>query len=103
VCREGREIALFQLTRHQLCQSRPPHWATSSRDVGDIFVDAGLRPLRVTITAGNEVAWVENNRVHVAKTVLDRGRDAAYRRAALHGRADGSRDDEGRVVGLSPA
>jgi hypothetical protein len=40
------------------------------RAVGDIFVDAGLRPLRVTITAGNEVAWVANNRVHVAKTVL---------------------------------
>src|SRR5262249_4095481 len=41
------------------------------RAVGDIFVQAGLRPQRVTITAGNEeTAAVGFDRWNVAKTIL---------------------------------
>jgi len=40
------------------------------RAVGDIFTAAGMRPIRISITAGAEVAWVGSSRVHVAKTVL---------------------------------
>jgi hypothetical protein len=40
------------------------------RAVGDIFTAAGMRPIRISITAGAEVAWVGPSRVHVAKTVL---------------------------------
>jgi hypothetical protein len=40
------------------------------RPVADLFNDAGLDPIQVTITAGNEVTPQGNNRWHVAKTVL---------------------------------
>lgn len=45
------------------------------RAVGDIFESAGLRPMRITITAGAEVACVgysdgTPSRFHVAKTIL---------------------------------
>jgi hypothetical protein len=40
------------------------------RAVGDIFNDAGLRPIRLSITAGSELTWASNERVHVAKTIL---------------------------------
>ena len=45
------------------------------RAVGDIFESAGLRPMRITITAGAEVACVGYSdgipsRFHVAKTIL---------------------------------
>lgn len=41
------------------------------RAVGDIFEDAGMRPQRVTITAGNEAtAGHGRNRHHVAKGIL---------------------------------
>jgi len=39
------------------------------RAVGDVFVAAGLRPIRVSITAGNEVSCA-HGRWHVAKTAL---------------------------------
>lgn len=38
--------------------------------VADIFNAAGMRPIRLSITAGNEATWVGNDRVHVAKTIL---------------------------------
>src|SRR5262249_31783872 len=48
------------------------------RAVGDIFVQAGMRPNRVTITAGGEeTAAVGFNRWHVAKTILVSRLDAA--------------------------
>jgi hypothetical protein len=40
------------------------------RAVGDIFNDHGLKPTRVTITAGNEVSPQGGNRWNVAKSVL---------------------------------
>ena len=40
------------------------------RAVGDIFIDAGLKPKRVSITAGSEVSWAGPARVHVPKTIL---------------------------------
>jgi hypothetical protein len=40
------------------------------RAVGDIFTDAGLRPVRITITAGGEVSYAGPDRIHVAKTIL---------------------------------
>jgi hypothetical protein len=40
------------------------------RPVADLFDDAGLRPIRVSITAGSEVKGQGNRRWHVAKTVL---------------------------------
>jgi hypothetical protein len=40
------------------------------RAVGDIFEAAGLKPKRVSITAGSEVALAGRDRWHVAKTVL---------------------------------
>jgi hypothetical protein len=40
------------------------------RAVGDIFAEAGLRPKRVSITAGSEVTWAGSDRWHVAKTIL---------------------------------
>jgi hypothetical protein len=40
------------------------------RAVGDIFSEAGLRPIRVSITAGSEVSFAGRDRWHVAKTVL---------------------------------
>jgi hypothetical protein len=40
------------------------------RAVGDIFADAGMRPQRVSITAGSEATWAGRDRWHVAKSVL---------------------------------
>jgi hypothetical protein len=40
------------------------------RAVGDIFLDAGLKPKRVSITAGNEATCAGRDRWHVAKTIL---------------------------------
>src|SRR5262249_42490394 len=41
------------------------------RAVGDIFADAGLKPVRVSITAGNEATFAGRERSwHVAKTIL---------------------------------
>jgi hypothetical protein len=40
------------------------------RAVGDIFEQAGLKPKRVSITAGSEVTIAGRDRWHVAKTVL---------------------------------
>jgi hypothetical protein len=48
------------------------------RAVGDIFVQAGMRPQRVTITAGNEETAAHGfNRWSVAKTILISRLDAA--------------------------
>jgi hypothetical protein len=38
--------------------------------VTDLLVERGLKPLRVLITAGNEVTWPALDRVHVAKGIL---------------------------------
>jgi hypothetical protein len=46
------------------------------RAVGDIFDAAGLRPNRVTITAGAEATQQAGNRWHVAKGILISGLDA---------------------------
>jgi hypothetical protein len=40
------------------------------RAVGDIFDDAGLRPKRVSITAGNDASVAGRDRWNVAKTIL---------------------------------
>jgi hypothetical protein len=40
------------------------------RAVGDIFDQAGLAPVKISITAGAEVSWQGPARVHVAKTAL---------------------------------
>ena len=37
---------------------------------GDIFEHAGMKPVRITITSGNEVTHAGHDRWHVAKTVL---------------------------------
>jgi hypothetical protein len=42
------------------------------RAVGDIFDEAGLKPVRVSITAGAEVTCVGKDRWHVSKSVLRR-------------------------------
>lgn len=47
------------------------------RAVGDIFDQAGLRPERVTITAGLEVTQHDACSWHVAKSILISGLDAA--------------------------
>jgi hypothetical protein len=47
------------------------------RAVGDIFVEAGLKPKRITITAGNEATSGHGrDRYHVAKTILISNLDA---------------------------
>lgn len=51
--------------------------------VGDIFAEAGLRPIRVTITAGNEVTCVGLDRWHVSKTHLISGVDALLHTGTL--------------------
>jgi len=40
------------------------------RAVGDLFDDAGMRPTKVTITAGNEQTRIDDNRWHVPKGIL---------------------------------
>jgi hypothetical protein len=51
--------------------------------VGDIFADAGMKPLRVTITAGNETKWAGLDRWHVAKTILISNVDAMLHTGTL--------------------
>jgi hypothetical protein len=46
------------------------------RAVGDLFEHAGLKPIRVQITAGSAVEWQSSTRVHVAKTELISALDA---------------------------
>jgi len=46
------------------------------RAVGDIFVEAKLKPIRVSITAGNDVTPQRNNRWHVGKSILISNIDA---------------------------
>jgi hypothetical protein len=53
------------------------------RAVGDIFVQAGLKPRRVSITAGNEVTPAGLNRWHVAKGVLISNLDALLHKGVL--------------------
>lgn len=53
------------------------------RAVGDIFAAAGLRPKRVSITAGSEVTWAGANRWHVAKTILISTVDAMLHKGTL--------------------
>jgi hypothetical protein len=53
------------------------------RAVGDIFVAAGMKPKRVSITAGSEVTAVGGDRWHVAKTVLISTVDAMLHRGVL--------------------
>jgi hypothetical protein len=54
------------------------------RAVGDIFETAGLRPKRVTITAGMEATGGHGfNRYHVAKTILISQLDAALHTGRL--------------------
>jgi hypothetical protein len=45
--------------------------------VGDIFVDRGLRPIRITITGGTEATCVGQDRWNVSKTLLVSKLDAA--------------------------
>jgi hypothetical protein len=50
---------------------------------GDIFEHAGMKPVRITITSGNEVTHAGHDRWHVAKTVLISQVDAALHRGVL--------------------
>lgn len=68
------------------------------RPVSDLLVDAGLKPIRVTITGGGDVTAISNSRFHVAKTVLISTVDAvlhtgALRFAASLSDADAMRDE----------
>jgi hypothetical protein len=53
------------------------------RPVADLFDDAGLRPTRVCITAGNETTCVGPNRWHVSKTHLISSVDALLHTGTL--------------------
>lgn len=53
------------------------------RAVGDIFSDAGLKPIRISITAGSEATWAGGDRWHVAKTVLISNVDAMLHTGTL--------------------
>jgi hypothetical protein len=53
------------------------------RAVGDIFVASGLKPIRVTITGGNETTPQGQNRWHVSKTALISRLDALLHTGAL--------------------
>jgi len=54
------------------------------RAVGDIFVQAGMRPKRVTITSGNEATSGHGiDRYHVAKSVLISNLDALLHKGVL--------------------
>lgn len=58
------------------------------RAVGDIFSDAGLSPIRLTITAGAEERGVSRDRFHVAKANLISRLDAMLHIGALRFAAD---------------
>jgi hypothetical protein len=65
------------LARAPLCgdeEQKPAELAIDEtgvgRAVGDIFIESGLKPVRVTITAGNEVIPQGGNRWNVAKSAL---------------------------------
>jgi hypothetical protein len=53
------------------------------RAVGDIFNEAGLSPIRVSITGGNEATYAGEQRWHVAKTILISTVDAMLHRGVL--------------------
>ena len=54
------------------------------RAVGDIFVDAGMRPMRVSITAGSEATGGPGrDRFYVAKTILISTLDAMLHTGVL--------------------
>jgi hypothetical protein len=54
------------------------------RAVGDIFLQAGMRPKRVTITSGNEATCGHGiDRYHVAKSILISNLDALLHRGVL--------------------
>jgi hypothetical protein len=69
------------------------------RAVGDIFIDAGMKPKRITITAGNESSVAHGfDRFHVAKIILISNVDAmlhtgTLRFAAALSEADTMRDE----------
>ncbi len=68
------------------------------RPVSDLLVDAGLKPIRITITAGNEITAISNTKFNVAKTVLISTVDALLhtgelRFAASLGDAEAMRDE----------
>jgi hypothetical protein len=68
------------------------------RAVGDIFEQAGLRPKRVSITAGSEVTLAGRDRWHVAKMALISIVDALLHRGVLRfasalSEADAMRDE----------
>src|SRR6516165_10813413 len=64
-----------QVARVQYLKSQLPRDTTliiddgGSRGVGDMFVDAGLDPIRVTITSGLDINW-RDRRVTVPKPTL---------------------------------
>lgn len=58
------------------------------RAVADLFDDAGLNPLRVTITAGNEQSSAGRDRWHVAKSILISLLDAKLHTKELRFAAD---------------
>jgi hypothetical protein len=65
------------LARAPLCgdgESRPAELVVDETGVGrpvsDIFETAGMRPQRITITAGAEATVAGHNRHHVAKSIL---------------------------------
>ncbi|MBR1156582.1 hypothetical protein JQ575_39120 [Bradyrhizobium sp. JYMT SZCCT0428] len=59
------------------------------RAVGDIFVEAGMKPKRVTITAGTEATPAKGfHRFHVAKTVLISNLDAMLHTGTVRFAAD---------------
>jgi len=65
------------LARPPLCgdeRQRPAELVLDQTGVGapvaDVFADAGMKPIRVTITAGDKATWVGLDRWHVAKTIL---------------------------------
>ena len=53
------------------------------RAVGDIFLHAGLKPKRVSITTGNETTWAGGDRWHVAKAILISNVDAMLHMGTL--------------------
>jgi hypothetical protein len=78
------------VTRPPLCgdtRSKPADLVIDEtgvgRAVGDIFEQAGLKPKRVSITAGSEVTPAGRDRWHVAKTVLISTVDAMLHRGVL--------------------
>jgi hypothetical protein len=63
-----------RLLRHGDARTKPAELIIDEtgvgRAVGDIFADAGMKPQRVSITAGSEATCAGDNRWHVAKSIL---------------------------------